>query len=67
MFERLIKTFRGYFPEIDRLDITKRVKAMFRQGFGNPLDVFPKETYTYGKQVGNDVNLVVEHEESIFR
>ncbi len=67
LIDRLSKTFRAYYPQYTFDDVANRVKDMFREGFGNPLRVFPPETYTYGKQQGNDVNLIVQHNEPIYR
>ena len=67
LFDRLSNTFRAYYPQYTFEDVASRVKDMFREGFGDPLRVFPPETYTYGKQQGNDVNLIVQHNEPIYR
>jgi len=67
LFDRLINTFRRYYPEYSYKDISSRVSQIFRQGFPDWREVFPEETYTYGQQIGNEVNLVPKHLEPIFR
>ncbi|MEK7106513.1 MAG: IucA/IucC family protein, partial [Patescibacteria group bacterium] len=67
LFDRLSNTFRTYYSQYSYDDVAKRVREMFRSGFGNPRQVFPRETYTYGKQEGNEVNLIQKHTEAIYR
>lgn len=67
LFDRLITTFRSFYPEYTFEQIAVRAQEMFRQGFPMWKEVFPEATYTYGKQTGNEVNLVVKHEKGIFR
>ncbi len=67
LLDRLTNTFLEYFPEYSYQQVASNVKKIFRSGFPNADEVFPNQTYTYGPQVGNEVNLVVKHPEPIFR
>ncbi len=67
LLDRLTTTFLEYFPKYSYRDVTKNVKNIFRSGFPNANEIFPNRTYTYGPQIGNDVNLIIKHPQPIFR
>lgn len=67
LFDRLINTFRIYYPQYGYEQIASRVRQIFHIGFPDWQEAFPDETYTYGPQLGNEVSLTVKHSEPIFR
>ena len=67
LLDRLARTFLEYFPGYSYQQIANNVKGIFNRGFPNANEIFPNQTYTYGPQVGNVVNLVVKHTEPVFR
>lgn len=67
LFDRLIKTFRNFYPQYGYEQIVSQVRNIFHSGFPDWQDVFPNETYTYGQQIGNEVSLIVKHPTPIFR
>lgn len=67
LFDRLAETFLRYFPQYTYEQVTAEVRKIFRATIPDPSVILPNQTYTFGEQKGNDVNLVVNHPTPIWR
>ncbi len=67
LLNRMICTFRKYYPDFTFEDVAAKIRTIFRSEFPDWRSKFPAETYTYGAQSGNEVNLVRQHAEPVFR
>ncbi len=67
LFERLTDTFLRHYPQYDYEMVTSKVRDIFRSAIPDPSEILPDETYTFGPQIENEVNLIVKSPVPIWR